>query len=84
MFNIRENLTSLKNVHEFNNIIEKMTLNQKISEEEVVYILACAIIFFKEYNNDKRKIQHLNFGYFILLKVALNNNYYEPLMDLSL
>ncbi|MFX2258898.1 DEAD/DEAH box helicase [Acinetobacter baumannii] len=84
MFNIRENLTSLKNVHEFNNIIEKMTLNQKISEEEVVYILACAIIFLKEYNNDKRKIQHLNFGYFILLKVALNNNYYEPLMDLSL
>lgn len=84
MFNIRENLTSLKNVHEFNNIIEKMTLNQKISEEEVVYILACAIIFLKEYNNDKRKFQHLNFGYFILLKVALNNNYYEPLMDLSL
>ncbi|MDV7521265.1 DEAD/DEAH box helicase [Acinetobacter baumannii] len=84
MFNIRENLTSLKNVHEFNNIIEKMTLNQKINEEEVVYILACAIIFLKEYNNDKRKFQHLNFGYFILLKVALNNNYYEPLMDLSL
>ncbi|KZA09219.1 DEAD/DEAH box helicase [Acinetobacter baumannii] len=84
MFNIRENLTSLKNVYEFNNIIEKMTLNQKISEEEVVYILACAIIFLKEYNNDKRKFQHLNFGYFILLKVALNNNYYEPLMDLSL
>jgi superfamily II DNA or RNA helicase len=84
MLNIRENLTSLKNIPEFNSVIKKITLNETLDEDEIVYILACAIVFLKEYNSDKRKIQHLNFGYSILLKVALNNDYYEPLMDLSI
>ncbi|MDC5217189.1 DEAD/DEAH box helicase [Acinetobacter baumannii] len=80
---MNEKLNSLKQISEFNKIMGRLTLNQVLEEEELSFILACAIIFLKEYNKDKRKIQHLSFAYFIALKVAINNNYYTPLMDIS-
>ncbi|WP_228258932.1 DEAD/DEAH box helicase [Acinetobacter pittii] len=80
---MNEKLNSLKQISEFNTIMGRLTLNQVLEEEELSFILACAIVFLKEYNKDKRKIQHLSFAYFIALKVAINNNYYIPLMDVS-
>lgn len=80
---MNENLTILKQLDYFSNIIKKLTLNQSLDEEELTYALSCAIIFIKEYGRDKRKIQHLNFGYFIVLKIALYNEYYLPLFDIS-
>ncbi|WP_343578980.1 DEAD/DEAH box helicase [Acinetobacter sp.] len=81
---MNEKLNSLKQISEFNATIGKLTLNKFLEDDELSFLLACAIVFLKDYHNDQRKTQHLNFAYFIVLKVAINNNYYIPLMDVSL
>lgn len=65
---MNEKLNSLKQISEFNATIGKLTLNKFLEEDELSFLLACAIVFLKDYHNDQRKTQHLNFAYFIVLK----------------
>ncbi|KQX03218.1 hypothetical protein ASC84_00495 [Acinetobacter sp. Root1280] len=78
------NLSLLKENERFSTNIEKLFLNEKLSESELTFILSCAILFLKKYENDKIEKNCLTFAYFILLKVALVNDYYTPLYDISI
>lgn len=78
------NLSLLKENERFSTNIKKLFLNEKLSESELTFVLSCAILFLKKYENDKREKNCLTFSYFILLKVALVNDYYTPLYDISI
>lgn len=82
MTDIKE-IKSLGKIKYFNKIVEKLTLNNGLDDKELNFILSISIVLLEEYNLDKRKKGFLNFAYFILLKVGLINNYYQPLYDLS-
>lgn len=77
------NLTNLKECGLFAEIMKKNALNITLNNIELEYILSCAIVFLKEYNGDKRKSQLFEIAYYIVLKSAINNKYYEPLLDTS-
>lgn len=47
------------------------------------YLLGCSVIFLEEYRKDKRKNLYFEIAYYIVLKSAINNNEYEPLLDVS-
>lgn len=73
----------LKDNELFSRAIRKMSLNISLDEEEMQFSLSCAILFLKEYDGDKRKSPYFEFSYFIVLKCALNNDFYEPLLDVT-
>ncbi|MGF1869814.1 hypothetical protein L4D75_07805, partial [Photobacterium indicum] len=73
----------LKDVEIFSEAMKKMSLNVALSNEELEFVLSCAILFFKEYAGDKRKSPYFQLAYYITLKCAINNNNYEPLLDAS-
>ncbi|WP_440886080.1 DEAD/DEAH box helicase family protein [Vibrio campbellii] len=76
-------LTWLKKDAYFLSVLEKMTVNIPLDEREMEFILSCAIIFLMDYSKDRRKNRYFEFGYYIVLKCAINNKYYEPLLDVS-
>lgn len=76
-------LTWLKNNELFSKIMRKTSLNTKLNDRELEFILSCAIVFFNEYSGDKRKSTYFEIAYYITLKCAINNNYYQPLLDAS-
>lgn len=76
-------LTWLKNNKLFSEVMKKTSLNIQLDDRELEFILSCAIIFFNEYSGDKRKSTYFEIAYYITLKCAINNNYYQPLLDAS-
>ncbi|MGA4323368.1 DEAD/DEAH box helicase [Ectopseudomonas hydrolytica] len=77
------NLTGLRDCELFAEAMRKNSLNIKLNATELEFILSCAIVFLKEYSGDKRKSPFFEIAYYITLKCAVNNNYYEPLLDTS-
>ncbi len=63
--------------------MKKMSLNIPLDTSEMEYLLSCAVIFLEEYRKDKRKNLYFEIAYFIVLKSAINNGEYEPLLDVS-
>ncbi len=64
----KKKLTAIiKNEH-FSNILEKLTTNEDLLEEEKSFILAAAILFLKFYEQDNRFISFADFAYYIILK----------------
>lgn len=63
--------------------MKKMSLNIPLDTSEMEYLLSCAVIFLEEYSKDKRKNLYFEIAYFIVLKSAINNGEYEPLLDVS-
>lgn len=83
--NEKRQLTGLKNNQLFNDVFIKIILNNKdIDEKEKEFILSCAIIFFNQYNSDKRYKSYFKIGYYIILKYSLLFDDYKPLYDISL
>jgi hypothetical protein len=83
--NEKRQLTGLKNNQLFNDVFTKIILNNKdIDEKEKEFILSCAIIFFNQYNSDKRYKSYFKIGYYIILKYSLLFDDYKPLYDISL
>lgn len=78
------NVALLKEDERFSNSIKKLFLNEVLDQDELTFLLSCSILFFKKYEKDNREKSCLNFAYFIILKVALVNNYYLPLYDISI
>jgi hypothetical protein len=76
-------LTWLKNNELFSEIMRKTSLNIKLNDRELEFILSCAIVFFNEYSGDKRRSTYFEIAYYITLKCAINNHYYQPLLDAS-
>ncbi|WP_211251234.1 DEAD/DEAH box helicase family protein [Deefgea rivuli] len=78
-----EQLSDLKKDIKFSSAIEKVTLNKELSEDELVFVLSCAILFLNEFAKDKRRVTCYEIAYFIIMKVAISNRYYDPLLDIS-
>lgn len=76
-------LTWLKKNDIFNSSMRKMSTNIPLENDELEFSLACAVLFLKEYSNDKRQTPYFEIAYYIVLKCAINNNEYEPLLDVS-
>ena len=80
----KKKLTAIiKNEH-FSNILEKLTTNKDLLEEEKSFILAAAILFLKFYEQDNRFISFADFAYYIILKYSLKYKDFQPLYDFSL
>lgn len=76
-------LTAIGKNDYFKKVIEKLTLNQELSSEESTYILSCAILFLKGYEEDKKMLSYADVAYYIILKYSLNSKDYKPLYDFS-
>lgn len=74
--------TAFKN-NDFKNVIEKLTTNKVLDSNEKSYVLTCALLFLKEYENDKRYTSFADFAYSIILKYSLFYGDYKPLYDFS-
>ena len=73
----------LKDDDKFLSSMKKMSLNIPLDTSEMEYLLSCAVLFLEEYCKDKRKNLYFEIAYFIVLKSAINNGEYEPLLDVS-
>jgi superfamily II DNA or RNA helicase len=73
----------LKKDERFISSMRKMSLNIPLETCEMEYLLGCSVIFLEEYRKDKRKNLYFEIAYYIVLKSAINNNEYEPLLDVS-
>lgn len=80
---MKPNFSDLKDNKKFSSSMEKMTLNIPLKEEEVEFILSSAILLLKAYSVKKEDISLFEIAYYIVLKVAINNAYYTPLLDIS-
>lgn len=81
----KSQLTALKNSEEFNVVFSKLILSDiSISDSEKEYILLCALLFFKVYDNDNRNKSYFRLGYYIILKYSLLFRDFQPLYDISL
>ncbi len=67
----------------FESAISKLTINAELSETEKEVILSCAILFIKDYCQDKRNLKHFKFGYYLILKYCVNYDDYQALFDIS-
>lgn len=81
---IKTIFTKIGKLDYFNEIIEKLTLNNSLTQDEKVYILSCAILFEHEYQKDNRIKSFLEIAYYIILKYSISTGDYEPLYDMSL
>lgn len=78
-------LKNLKNSTEFIKVFDKLIINDKnILDEEKEYVLLCAILFFKVYNEDKRYRSYFKLAYYIILKYSLLFEDYKPLYDICM
>ncbi|SHM43866.1 DEAD/DEAH box helicase [Flavobacterium chilense] len=68
----------------FKNVFKKLCLEEDLTDKEKEYLLTCALLFFKNYNQDKRLKGFFKIGFYIILKYAIKNNDYKPLYDISL
>ncbi|TYB91591.1 MAG: DEAD/DEAH box helicase, partial [Kosmotoga sp.] len=80
---VKINLTNINKIKKFKTIIHKLTMDEKLDENEKSYILSCAILFLKHYNSDKRFKSYRDFAYYIILKYSLRYDDYQPLYDFS-
>lgn len=76
-------LSSLTKIPLFKAVIEKLTTGQQLSNSEHEYILACAIVLLKEYEEDRRSKAFAEFSYYIILKYSLTTGDYMPLYDFT-
>lgn len=70
----------------FEEIIKKVILEQVqfFSEKEKKYLLIIAILFLKEFDNNKEKKIYLEFSYYLILKYSLLFKDFKPLYDFSI
>ncbi|MDA7716982.1 helicase-related protein, partial [bacterium] len=81
----KQQLTLLKNSTEFNSIFSKLIVNDgTISAKDKEYILLCALLFLKVYNEDSRYRSYFKIGYYIILKYSLLFSDYRPLFEISI
>ncbi|WP_294962308.1 DEAD/DEAH box helicase family protein [uncultured Flavobacterium sp.] len=76
-------LTDINKIDTFQKVMEKLTIGSELNHEEIVYILGCAIIFLKHYEQDNRYTSYAEFAYYIVLKYSTKYNDYAPLYDFS-
>lgn len=81
------NLNSLKwltKYNKFHRIMNALQVGRELKEHDKEYILACAILFIKFYEKDKRRTSYFEIAYFIVLLYSNRFNDFRPLLDLSI
>jgi len=78
-----KSLNKLVENKKFSEIIEKLTINKQLSENEKTYILTIALFFLKHYDNNKKFTTYIEFAYYIILKYSIQYQDYKPLYDFS-
>lgn len=76
-------LTLINKITIFNEVLEKLTKNTRLTDPEKTYILGCAILFLKHFEADKRLTSYAEFSYYIILKYSTTYDDYQPLYDFS-
>jgi superfamily II DNA or RNA helicase len=77
-------LRQLRRNNEFKIAFEKLCLNEILTFDEIEFLLKCAILFFRQYDSDKRYSSYFKIGYYIILKYSIHYNKYQPLYDISM
>jgi superfamily II DNA or RNA helicase len=67
----------------FIRVLEALQKEKFLSDKDIEYILSCAVLFIKSYQNDKRRTSHFEIAYFIILLFYRNYNDGRPLFDVS-
>ncbi|CAM4345054.1 DEAD/DEAH box helicase [Flavobacterium terrigena] len=67
----------------FKDVITKLTIDEDLNENEKTYVLSCALMFLKEYANDKKYKSYAEISYFLILKYSIKYSDYKPLYDFS-
>ncbi|MDR0468224.1 MAG: DEAD/DEAH box helicase [Campylobacteraceae bacterium] len=80
---LKKIFTNIGKVNYFQSTFKKLILNKSLTSDEKVYILACAILFGREYEKDRTRKSFLEIAYYIILKYSTTYNDYEPLYDMS-
>lgn len=76
-------LTSINKIDLFKQSMKKLTTNFDLSDSEKGFLLGCAVIFSRCYEQDKRLVSYAELAYYIILKYSVLNNDYRPLYDFS-
>lgn len=76
-------LTNAGKISCFSEVIQKLTCEKILSEEEKEFLLQAAILLAKKYELDTSKKSYFEFAYYIVLKYSISYNDYEPLYDFS-
>lgn len=77
-------ISILKKDKKFTDALEKLIAKPKTLEfADRSYLLSCAIIFVREYENNPAHTSFLELGYYIILKYSLTFRDFEPLYDFS-
>lgn len=80
----KRSLTAINKIEEFSEVIRKLTTNEELDFEEKAYLLSCAKIFIRYYEEDKRKTSFIEFAFYLILKYSITYNDVVPLYDFSL
>lgn len=76
-------LLKLKKKSRFKELIEKITLGTPITFGEKKVALSIAILFLKEFEKDRQRVEYFEFAYYIILNYSLTYQDFRPLYDLS-
>ena len=77
-------LLNLKNDEKFSSVLEKLIARPKeLKFADKSYILSCAIILLREYEENPSLKSFLELGYYIILQYSLKFRDFEPLYDFS-
>jgi len=82
----KEELKKLKAIAKdisLNETLKKLFTKKNLEYDEKSYILACAILFLKAYEKDRRFTTYENFAYYIILKYSLTYEDYDALYNFS-
>ena len=61
-------LKKVSDIELFSSSMKKLTLSEKLENNEKEFILTVALFFLQEYSKDKRRRQYREFAYYIILK----------------
>ena len=79
-----KSVLNMKSLPVYAAVMKKLTVSPELlTNDEKSYILTCAIILIRKYQNDKRCSTYIDLAYYIILKYSLSFDDYEPLYDFS-
>ncbi len=77
-------ISNFKSLPLFPESMEKLSIRAyDLSDDEKVFLLACAILLIKKYDRNKELKSFAELAYFIILKYSTSFKDYQPLYDLS-
>ncbi|MFK7780366.1 MAG: DEAD/DEAH box helicase [Candidatus Gracilibacteria bacterium] len=79
----KTSLTAINKVPLFKEVVEKLTLDIDLNDEEKTYILSCAIMFLRQYENNRTHTSYIELAYYLILKYTFKYDDFEPLYDIS-